>query len=253
MALAVGAAGTIVACGGDTTTTPIQRVQTSSSGTGNDTSGQHPTPTPTSGSPAASVVLTPHVLTLSAGYYGQLIAVGRDANGVIVTQRPTWRSSNAAIADVLGDTGVVQAKTVGTTYIYATLNGHTDSATVVVSAGKTPPPPQGPAAVAAFNLVYTVYGAVSNADTNQTAVLSNVVVKVSRLVSATGDTLHTSDPIVTATTDASGIARFTNLPGGAYHIDVVPPADSPYRNGTAGIGPPTSVDATARITLLRKP
>ena len=248
------ATGTLLACGSDTTTTPIQRAQTSSGSNGTDSSAQHQPPTPTSSAPAASLTLTPRALALFAGNYGQLIAVGRDANGAVVSQRPTWRSSNAAIADVLGDSGVVQAKTVGSAYIYATLNGHTDSAAVVVSAAKTPPPPpQGPAAVASFNLTYTVYGAVSSADTSQTAVVPNATVTASRLVSANGDTLHTSDPAVTATTDANGVARFTNLAGGSYHIDIVPPPDSPYTRGTAGIGPPTTAEATAKITLLRKP
>jgi len=85
-----------------------------------------------SGSPAASVAVTPGTATLVTGDQLPLAATVRDAGGAIVHANPAWLTRNAAVATV-DRAGVVQAVGAGTTRIVvAAAPGIMDSTTVTV-------------------------------------------------------------------------------------------------------------------------
>lgn len=222
-----------------------------STGGGTDTTG---TPAPTPG-PVASVTITPKTLTLRVGYYTLFAASPRDDKGVLVTgKRASWSSSNSAVL-VASDTGVFYAKAIGSAKVYGVIDGHTDSASVVVTVAPpdtsitTPPPPP---PVSAFNLVLTTDGAVA-ADTSKTQSVGGVTITVTRVLGVRGDTLNPAVLAGTVTTDANGVASLQNLPGGSYRFVATPGAGSPYVVSTFGIGAPTTSDVRVRIVLRRTP
>lgn len=104
--------------------------------------GDSATPSPSAPSPApaatrapvTSITLVPNALALFAGSTGQLVATMLDDHGNVVAATASWHSSNDAIASV-DETGSVSAKAAGSAFVYATVDGHTDSASVVVQAG----------------------------------------------------------------------------------------------------------------------
>ncbi len=136
--------------------------------------------------------------------------------------------------------------------MYATLDGHTDSAAVTVIAAQSPqstPPTPG---VSSFNLAIVVSGATSVADSSASLPVAGATVTVSRIMTATGDSLSTPDASLTQTSDANGQVHFDALPGGGYQIAITPPAGSPFQAGSSGFGPPTGATIAMRVTLRRR-
>jgi hypothetical protein len=250
LALACGAVAA-VACSDDTGgVSPIPQTskQNGTGGNGPDTS--HPPTPPTSNGPVVSVRITPAQALISVGYYATLGAVGLDANGAAVLTKPaTWRSADANIV-VASDTGIIYGKAIGTAKVYATIDGHTDSATVtVVSAPpvQTPPP-----AVASFDLGAVVVGTPVGPDTTKTEPIAGAVVKLSRIGTVTGDTLSQAIDAGSAVTDANGAVSFKSLPGGAYAVNIAPPAGSPYGVIMTGFAPPRTNALQLRFKLFPK-
>jgi len=198
------------------------------------------------GTPATNTTfaIMPKALALFQGTYGELIIV--DANGKIVTRATTFRSSDPNVAVVVSDTGVVLGKSIGSAMIYATYGGVLDSAQVVVL-NQT----NAVAGVSSFNLSLTVQGATSPTDTLPQSPVAGATVAVTRTVTFKGDTLTTPDPAVVMTTNAQGVARFENLPGGAYSVTVTPPAGSPYLPTKGGFFPPTVKEFSATLLAFK--
>ena len=217
---------------------------------GTDTTGSPATST----GPVVSVTLTPKNVTLRVGYYTYFSASPRDDKGAFVTgKRASWSSSNSAVL-VASDTGVFYAKAIGSAKVYGTIDGHTDSANVVVVVAPpdtsiTPPP----APVSAFNLTLTAAGTLAGADTSQTQPVAGATITVTRVMGVRGDTLNPAVLAGTVTTDANGVASLQNLPGGSYRFVATPPAGSPYTVSTWGIPAPTITDVRVRIVLRRSP
>jgi Prealbumin-like fold domain/Bacterial Ig-like domain (group 2) len=217
---------------------------------GTDTTGSPATST----GPVASVTLTPKNVTLRMGYYTYFSAAPRDDKGALVTgKRAAWSSSNSAVL-VASDTGVFYAKAIGSAKVYGTIDGHTDSANVVVIVAApdtliTPPP----APVSSFNLALSTAGAVAGADTSQSQPVAGVTITVTRVGGVRGDTLNAPIVAGTVTTDANGTASLQNLPGGSYSFAVTPPAGSPFVAMTWGIPAPTIGNVAVRIVLRRAP
>jgi Big-like domain-containing protein len=245
IALTLAFATVAAACSNDSTSidpipNPLTRSGTTGGAGGADTSGNSSAPTPpTSNGPVASVRVTPQQAVLPVGYYLEIAAVGLDAAGQVVANKvATYRSSDANIVTVTGDTGMIVGKALGTAKIYATIDDHVDSATVtVVPAPEVQPSPSQPG-VASFDLVVSVSGALAGADTSRKAAIAGALVKLTRVGTVTGDTLMTSVDGGSGTTDASGLVSFTRLTGGAYTVDITPPAGSSYDGIKTGFAPP---------------
>jgi len=134
----------------------------------------------------------------------------------------------------VSDTGIVFGKTLGTAKVYATVDGHTDSASITVTAPITTPPPRDtgttqPAPVATFSLAVEVRGVVQAADTTLTEPVAGATVRAIRVLAVNGDTLNPSLAAGTAVTNANGMVTFSSLPGGGYTILATPPAGSRYQ------------------------
>jgi len=251
-AVAVGA----LACASETsapTTKDAALGVANGGGGGTDSTGTLPTST----GPVVSVTVTPKNLTLRVGYYTLFTAAPHDANGVYVTgKRATWSSSNTAVL-VPSDTGVFYAKAIGSAKVYGSIDGHIDSASVVVTTAPpdtsiTTPPPL-PRPVSAFNLTLTVDGTAAGADTSKTQPVASATIKVTRVMGVHGDTLNPAVVVGTVTTDANGVASLQNLTGGSYSFVATPPAGSPYQVTTSGIPAPTIGNVAVRIVLRRAP
>jgi hypothetical protein len=258
--MVAGAVVVAVACGSDVSA-PVDGpplatkgksggTDTSKGGGGNPGGGGQ-----TSNGPVASVTLDPHSVSLPLGYYAALRATARDAAGVRVIKAASWRSSDASVA-IASDTGVVYARALGTAKIYATVDGHTDSATVTVTPAPPPPPPPNPPTpvqgVAEFNMTVVAMGAISGTDTTHTERIAGASVTLMRIGGVSGDSLATPVSAGSAVTNANGEARFTRLAGGSYTIRVTPPASSAYAETLTGIGAPTLNDISVHVTLRRK-
>ena len=119
LALGAFAAGIVTACSDTSSPSPSA-----------------PAPSPAAArAPVSSITLVPNALAVFAGATGQLVATMRDDHGNIVAATATWRSSNDAIASV-SDAGMVSGKTAGSAFVYATVDGVTDSAAVLVQASR---------------------------------------------------------------------------------------------------------------------
>lgn len=248
IALTLACATVAAACSNDSTSVdpipnPLARSGTSGGTGGADTSGNSPAPAaPTSNGPVVSVRVTPQQAVLPVGYYLEIAAVGLDAAGQVVGNKlATYRSSDENIVKVAGDTGTIVGKAVGTAKIYATIDNHVDSATItVIPAPATEPPPPSRPGVASFDLAVSVSGALAGADTTKKTQIAGALVKLTRIGTVNGDTLATSVDAGSGTTDANGMVSFARLEGGAYMLDITPPAGSSYDPIKTGFGPPTS-------------
>lgn len=88
--------------------------------------------------PVATITVAPNTLDLTTGSTGELIAITKDADGLVITGRPVvWSSSNNAVATV-SLTGSVLALTPGTATITATSEGKSATALVTVTPAITP-------------------------------------------------------------------------------------------------------------------
>jgi len=245
-----------VACSRDSTLEPERQSSATQTPGNGDTSSTTPTPPATSNGPVASVVVSPKTVSLPQGYYTHLIARGLDAKGVAVAgKRAQWRSSNTNVA-VASDTGVVYGKSLGSAKVYATIDDHTDSATITVTAPVTPPPPppdtgRGPAPVASFALNVVAVGLLPGADTSATEPVAGTTIQLTRVAGVDGDTLKPSVIVGTATTNSRGEASFKDVAGGYYTILATPPAGSPYKPSSAGFSPPRATEVNVRITMRR--
>jgi Bacterial Ig-like domain (group 2). len=227
---------------------PIGQPSHQSGSGGNSDTSQSPSQ---SNGPVASVRVLPQQLQLSVGNYALLSAAAFDANGSLVAKKTiTWRSANASIV-IASDSGIVYGKAVGTTKVYATIEGHTDSATVTVDSA-APAPTPAPQPVASFNLEVIVVGAVSGSDTSKTEPVPGAVVKLSRIGGVQGDTLSQSVDAGSAVADANGAVSFTSLTGGSYSVSITPPAGSRFAPVTTGFGPPRTDALVMRFKLPPK-
>lgn len=226
---------------------PIATNASGKTGSGSDSSGTPaPAPTPSgplSNGPVASLTVTPHAATVTAGNYLSLIAAPRDAKGQLVGRKAQWRSSNTSVA-VVSDTGLVYGKAAGTATVYASVDSLTDSARVTVLAGPTP--------VSQFDLTVVVAGVVGGADTLDVAAVPGATVTLTQFATS-GDTLTPGPVVGSAITDATGTVHFTSVAGGAYTIHVTPASGSPYQEATVGLSPPLDRLVTRSVFLQRKP
>jgi hypothetical protein len=252
--MAAGAVAVAVACGSDVSS-PVDGVPSTTKGPGGgpDSAGGGNNGRGGGGNgPVASVTIdSPTVaVIIPAGFLARFHATARNAGGHIVAKPISWRSSDTTVA-IATDTGVVFAVAVGTAKIYASVDGHADSATVtVIPAPPPPPPPPGP--VAEFNMTVVAMGAIPGTDTSRTERIAGATVTLMRIGGISGDTLTTPVNAGSAVTDANGEARFIKLVGGSYSIRVTPPATSAFAETLTGIGPPTLNDITVHVTLQRK-
>jgi hypothetical protein len=252
--LGVAAAMTgLLACGSDVSSPvdggPSPTLGKSAGGT--DTAGTGGGSNPTSNDPVASLTLTPRTLVIPQGSYAQVVAMARDAAGVRVVKKIAFTSSDPNIA-VASDTGVIYGKALGTTKIYASVDGFKDSATVMIIQGPPPPPPPTQTApVAEFNMTVVAFGRIPGTDTSHTERVSGSTITLSRVGGVSGDTLSTPQAAGSAVADANGEAKFTKLAGGSYTIKIVPPAGSAYLATQTGIGPPRQSDITVHVTMQR--
>ncbi|MEP6492208.1 MAG: Ig-like domain-containing protein [bacterium] len=201
--------------------------------------------------PAASLVLTPRNLSVSVGASAQITVAARDEHGTLIVRPVTWRSSNPGVATVtVTDTGKAAiGKSVGTTFVYATLDGRTDSALVTVAAANsgTPAPP----VLRPFNLSVTVGGLVAGSDSAWLPI-AGALVTITRTTIAGADTVVAS-PLPPQTADANGKVRFEAVPGGAYRIAMVPPSGSPHAAATSVIPVQVVAEVSMQFVLARKP
>jgi hypothetical protein len=233
VSIAAGMAMAAAACGdqGNTSAPNVPAAsQNNSGGTGGNGSN---------GTGNTTFAITPRALALFRGTYGQLIIV--DPAGKIVTHATTFRSSDTNVA-VVSDTGVVYGKSIGSAVVFATYNGVQDSAEVVVLDTTN-----AVAGISSFNLSLKVMGTTSPGDTLSQSPVAGATVSLTRTITFTGDTLKTPDPAVVMTTDAQGLTRFENLPGGAYSIAITPPTGSPYLPTRGSFFPPTVKEFSATL------
>jgi hypothetical protein len=235
-----GAIATLAACGGDS----AQLAGTPGGSSARDPKGA--TSGGTSNGSTGGIVLVPHTLVLQLGTYAELLPTTQDAAGMHVVRSVTWRSSDPATAPIVADSGVVYGKALGTATIYATANGSTDSAKVIVSStgGQQQP-------VSQFNMTVVVLGPLSGTDTNHVQRIAGATVTLRRTGGVSGDTLKTPESAGSALTTSNGEALFTNLAGGSYSIRVTPPSGSPFAEATTSIIPPRQTDISVGIFLQR--
>jgi hypothetical protein len=247
-----------ISCSSDASIAPDP--QSSASQTGGNGNDSSTTPPATSNGPVASVVVSPKQVSVPQGYYTRLSARPLDGKGVLVAGKlAQWRSSDANIA-VPSDTGIIYGKAMGSAKVYATVDGHTDSATIIVTAPVPPPPPPPPPTdsgkipqpVAKFALNVVVVGVLSGRDTSATEPVGGVTVTATRFTGVSGDTLNPSVLVGTAVTNAGGEVSFKDLPGGSYSIVATPAASSPYRGTSWVVLAPRSNEVNIRMVLQRK-
>ena len=89
----------------------------------------------------AMVAVTLDSTSMAAGHTAQAHAVAKDSKGNVLSGKSaTWTPSNTTVASV-SSSGVVTAKSVGTSSIQATIDGINGSAPLTVAATPAPPPP----------------------------------------------------------------------------------------------------------------
>jgi hypothetical protein len=194
-----------------------------------------------------------------------MTATALDANGVRVAGKTAvWSVADGNIL-VMTDTGIARGKSVGTTKVYGTIDGHTDSATVTVIPAVPPPAtpsdsatippdstPSTPPVTASVDVRVHVKGALPGTDTTNVENVAGAKVTLTRVVGTHGDTLLASEAVGTSVTDSNGMASFPGITAGSYTVQIDPPSGSPYNALSGGFGPITTNDAVLTFTLLRK-
>jgi hypothetical protein len=130
-------------------------------------------------------------------------------------------------------------------------SSHHDDTAVVTGPSKPPTPP--PDIVSSFALSGVISGHEPGADTTRLVPLANATVTLVKVGDVTGDTLNPSVTVASTTTDAQGAYRLANLAPAYYRVDITAPADSPYLNSVAGLGPAREAEVKLNIALARKP
>lgn len=152
--------------------------------------------------PVATVTVSPTTLSLTTGSTGELVAVTKDADGLVLTGRPVvWTSSNPLVASV-SSTGSVLALAAGSATITATSEGKSATAAVTVTSAIAP--------VASFTVTPSTLAISTGAFSQLTAVSkdSNGVVLTGRPV------VWTSSNILVAVVSPTGVVTAL-LPGSA--------------------------------------
>lgn len=221
------------ACGGSATVDSGTAIKTPTSPTGKTDSSTGPT----SAGAVAGVTLTIHALTVRLGGYAQLLALPRDANGVwIPGKHVTYTSGNSAIVTA-ADSGIIFAKALGTVWVYASVDGKSDSASIaVIPASDTALTPQ-PVPPPAYDLSMTVVGGIAGADSSHAQVVPGATVTLTRYADVRGDS--TSGPVAAGMvlTDANGKASVKAVPNGYVSVVVTPPVGSVYHRFTFTLRP----------------
>ena len=152
--------------------------------------------------PVASVSITVPV-SLAAGQTARATASPKDANGVVLSDRPvTWFTSSASIASV-SDSGVISAVAPGTALVSAVSEGVSGQASMAV----TPPPPTPIATVivtlspSAIVTGQTAHATATLEDSSGNPIANRVVTWES-----SNTTVATVDPVGTVRAIASGNA-----------------------------------------------
>ena len=194
--------------------------------------------------PVGSVTVTPAPASVAVGLTVQLTATVKDANGLIVTDRPvTWTSANPAVATV-SSTGLVTGVTVGTVTISAKAETKTGTSSVTV----TPPP------VASVTVQPPDDTILQNQTTTFTAVTKdangNVLTGRSITWSSSNTSVATVNTIGTATGGAAGVATITATSEGksgtaTLHVNLAPVASVVVSPATATIGKGQKVQLSA--------
>ncbi|MGQ0647475.1 MAG: beta strand repeat-containing protein [Gemmatimonadaceae bacterium] len=192
--------------------------------------------------PVASVTIAPGAATLSAGQTVQLVVTARDANGAVLTGRPTTWSSSASSVATVSSGGLVTAVSPGSSQITGTVEGVSASAVISVAAAAavsvtlTPDPVtvvEGSAATVTAT-VRDAQGAVITGATLSFSVADVSVASVSTTGVVTGvragtTTITASAAVPGQSTPATGSVSLTvtsaplgrvdiSAPGGTIHI-----------------------------------
>jgi hypothetical protein len=124
--------------------------------------------------PLATITVTPNPASVQVNATQQFTAVGRDANGVVVSITPVWSVTNGG-GTINSSTGLFTAGLVAGTFsntVRATSGSIFGTATVTVTATPPPPPPApivnlgaaGPNGIMAGTTITCVTGGIVNAD-----------------------------------------------------------------------------------------
>jgi len=161
--------------------------------------------------PVASVSVALGATSLSVGGTTTATATARDANGNILTGRTVaWSSSASAVAIVVPATGIVTAVAPGTATITATSEGKTGGAVVTVQAAVVATQlavATQPSASAQAGVPFAQQPAVQLRDGGNNPVSQPGVIVTVAIATGGGTLAGTT----TATTNAAGVALFSNL------------------------------------------
>jgi hypothetical protein len=219
------------------------------SGTGTDSTGQRPDTTgqePATG-PVVAVQLSPANVTATVGNYVLVYALALNAEGrALPNKKFTWRSANEAVVAV-SDTGLLRAVALGTTTVYASVDGKEGSAVVTVVARQEEPPP-----VDKFTVRGVVLGDDPGPDTMRVVRVPGATATLYRVGDAKGDTLNPRVQVASATSDAQGEFVFADVPSGYYTIEVKAPSSGPFEDGSTGFGPQRMNEVRVAVRLRRK-
>lgn len=160
--------------------------------------------------PVATVTVALAANSVAAGGTSQATATVTDASGNVLTGRAiAWASSNTAAATVDASSGLVSAVAAGSSTISATSEGKSGSAafTVTAAAAKSLGVSRQPSSSAANGVAFTQQPIVQLQDATGTAVKQSGAT-VTAAIATGGGTLGGTTSV---TTDANGVATFTNL------------------------------------------
>lgn len=194
-----------------------------------------------------SASLSQKSATLEYGHGVFLRAGLSDGSGKpIGTAKPTWRTTNPAVAtvtpmaDSVATEGVNRAAIssigAGTALVIASFGNVADTATITV-VPRTDTSSALPVRPLKFDLTARVIALVSPGDplTRVTQIVPGATVTMTLLPTLPGDTLPPNATRFTrewelapVVADNSGLVRFYNIDATRYRLRVVPPAGSPY-------------------------
>jgi trimeric autotransporter adhesin len=213
-------------------------------------------PPPTTPPPSAGVATVTSVLGTSALQIGgstQATAIARDASGNVLTGRTiAWSSSNAAVASVSA-AGLVTAVAAGTSQIVATVEGHTGSATLTVTAAP-------PAVVTSVTTTLGSSSLTAGATTQASAVArdasGNTLTGRAIAWSSSNTAIATVNNAGVVTAVAAGTAQIrATVDGvvGSVTVTVTAPAPVPVASVTASLAAPSiAVGATTNASAVAR-